>query len=164
MGGRVLAGLAEPQTAFERALVVRASIGVATTDGASNTADLLRDADTAMYVAKRQGGGRVRLFRPRMGELILARQQSKVDLRRAIDDNQLVVHYQPIVDLSTSLVIGAEALVRWQRPGHGIVPPGEFIELAEETGLIVPLGERVLDQACGQVRRWRRRVTPWVWP
>jgi EAL domain-containing protein (putative c-di-GMP-specific phosphodiesterase class I) len=90
-----------------------------------------------------------------MGALILARQQSKADLRRAIDDNQLVVHYQPIVDLSTSLVTGAEALVRWQRPGHGMVPPGDFIELAEQTGLIVPLGERVLDQACGQVQRWR---------
>jgi EAL domain-containing protein (putative c-di-GMP-specific phosphodiesterase class I) len=90
-----------------------------------------------------------------MGALILARQQSKADLRRAIDDNQLVVHYQPMVDLSTSLVTGAEALVRWQRPGHGMVPPGDFIELAEQTGLIVPLGERVLDQACGQVQRWR---------
>jgi diguanylate cyclase (GGDEF)-like protein len=155
LGGRVLAGLSEPQTAFERALIVRASVGVATTDGVGTTADLLRDADVAMYVAKRQGGGRVRLFRPTMGALILARQQSKADLRRAIDGNELVMHYQPIIDLSTSLITGAEALVRWQRPGHGMVPPGDFIELAEETGLIVPLGERVLDQACGQMQQWR---------
>jgi diguanylate cyclase (GGDEF)-like protein len=154
MGGRVLAALSQPQTGFERAPAVRASVGIAIAAGGT-TADVLRDADAAMYVAKRQGGARVRLFRPRIGAVIVARQQSKVDLRRAVYDNQLVVHYQPIVDLATSLVTGAEALVRWQRPGHGMVPPAEFIELAEQTGLIVPLGEHVLDQACGQVRRWR---------
>lgn len=155
LGGKILAALSQPTTELDRALIVQASVGVAVTNGGGTAADLLRDADVAMYVAKRQGGGRVRLFQPRMGALIVARQQSKADLQRALDDNQLVVHYQPIVDLSTSVVIGAEALVRWQRPGHGMVPPGDFIELAEQTGLIGPLGEHVLDQACGQVQRWR---------
>ena len=155
LGGRVLTALSQPQATFGRVLIVAASVGVACTDGGATTADLLRDADAAMYVAKRQGGGRVRLFRPRIGALVVARQQSKADLRRAVDDHQLVVHYQPIIELSTSLVIGAEALVRWQRPGHGLVPPAAFIELAEQTGLIVPLGEHVLRQACGQVQRWR---------
>lgn len=155
LGGRVLDALSQPHTELGRTMIVRASVGVAIADVGATTADLLRDADAAMYTAKRQGGGRVRLFRPRMGALIVARQQSKVDLKRAVDDQQLVVHYQPIVELSTSLVTGAEALVRWQRPGHGLVPPAEFIELAEQTGLIVPLGEHVLGQACGQVQRWR---------
>ncbi|USX55641.1 bifunctional diguanylate cyclase/phosphodiesterase [Lentzea sp. HUAS12] len=131
-----------------------ASVGAAVSQAGADAAGLLRDADTAMYVAKRDGGNRVRRFRREMGEQALARQRDKVDLRTAIDGGELVVHYQPIVDLATSAVTSAEALVRWQRPGRGLLGPDAFIGLAEETGLIVPLGEKVLEAACGQAVRW----------
>ncbi|GHH35036.1 hypothetical protein GCM10017774_20010 [Lentzea cavernae] len=132
-----------------------ASVGAAVSQAGVDAADLLRDADTAMYVAKRDGGNQVRQFRQEMGEEALARQRDRADLRTAIEDDQLVVHYQPIVDLATSAVTGAEALVRWQRPGEGLLGPDAFIGLAEETGLIVPLGQKVLEAACGQAVRWK---------
>ncbi|MET9224514.1 EAL domain-containing protein [Lentzea sp. NPDC003310] len=131
-----------------------ASVGVAVSHAGTGPADLLRDADTAMYVAKREGGNRVRLFHQEMGEQALARQRDRADLRTAVEDGQLVVHYQPIVDLATGEVTSAEALVRWQRPGRGLLGPDAFIGLAEETGLIVPLGEKVLESACAQAVRW----------
>ncbi|NUT50309.1 MAG: EAL domain-containing protein, partial [Saccharothrix sp.] len=151
---RVLSELARPLTGLGHEAVIRASVGIAVSDTGVGTADLLRDADTAMYVAKREGGGRIRLFRPEMGERVLARRRDKADLRTAVSDGQLVLHYQPIVDLATSTAAGAEALVRWQRPGRGLLGPGEFIGLAEETGLIVPLGNKVLAGACEQAMRW----------
>lgn len=131
-----------------------ASVGAAVSQAGAGVADLLRDADTAMYVAKRDGGNRVRMFRQEMGEQALARQRDRADLRTAIEGGELVVHYQPIVDLATSAVTGAEALVRWQRPGVGLLGPDAFIGLAEETGLIVPLGEKVLQAASEQAVRW----------
>ncbi|MFD9701702.1 putative bifunctional diguanylate cyclase/phosphodiesterase [Lentzea sp. NPDC059081] len=130
------------------------SIGAAVAEAGAGVADLLRDADTAMYVAKREGGNRFRLFQREMGEQALARQRDKADLRTAIEDGQLVVHYQPIVDLATGVATSAEALVRWERPGAGLLGPDAFIGLAEETGLIVPLGEKVLEAACHQAVRW----------
>ncbi|GAB2967771.1 putative bifunctional diguanylate cyclase/phosphodiesterase [Saccharothrix stipae] len=154
---RILSELARPLTGLGHETVIRASVGIAVSSASVGTADLLRDADTAMYVAKREGGGRIRLFRPEMGERVLARQRDKADLRTAVSDGQLVLHYQPIVDLATSTAAGAEALVRWQRPGHGLLGPGEFIGLAEETGLIVPLGNKVLAGACEQAMRWREQ-------
>jgi diguanylate cyclase (GGDEF)-like protein len=154
---RILSELARPLTGLGHETVMRASVGIAVSSPGAGTTELLRDADTAMYVAKREGGGRIRLFRPEMGERVLARQRDKADLRTAVSDGQLVLHYQPIVDLATSAVASAEALVRWQRPGHGLLGPGEFIGLAEETGLIVPLGNRVLAGACDQAMRWREQ-------
>jgi diguanylate cyclase (GGDEF)-like protein len=154
---RILSELARPLTGLGHETVMRASVGIAVSSSGAGTTELLRDADTAMYVAKREGGGRIRLFRPEMGERVLARQRDKADLRTAVSDGQLVLHYQPIVDLATSAVASAEALVRWQRPGHGLLGPGEFIGLAEETGLIVPLGQRVLAGACDQAMRWREQ-------
>ncbi|GAA1288406.1 putative bifunctional diguanylate cyclase/phosphodiesterase [Saccharothrix xinjiangensis] len=154
---RVLSELARPLTGLGHDTVIRASVGIAVSRPGVGTADLLRDADTAMYAAKREGGGRIRLFRPEMGEQVLARQRDKADLRTAVHEGQLVLHYQPIVDLATSEASGAEALVRWQRPGHGLLGPGAFIGLAEETGLIVPLGAKVLAGACEQAMRWREQ-------
>jgi diguanylate cyclase (GGDEF)-like protein len=158
LGDRVLAALGEPQSPFGYELMIRASVGIAVSTGTGTAADLLRDADTAMYVAKRDGGSRHRLFQQAMGEQALARQRDKADLRGAIDSGQLVLHYQPIVDLASGRVTGAEALVRWQRPGHGLLGPVEFIGLAEETGLIVPLGNRVLVDASEQAVRWQDRA------
>ncbi|MDQ2586587.1 hypothetical protein CKY47_21830 [Saccharothrix yanglingensis] len=154
---RVLSELARPLTGLGHDTVIRASVGISVSQPGLGTADLLRDADTAMYVAKREGGARIRLFRPEMGERVLARQRDKADLRTAVADGQLVLHYQPIVDLATGRATGAETLVRWQRPGHGLLGPGEFIGLAEETGLIVPLGNKVLAGACEQAMRWREQ-------
>lgn len=154
---RILSELARPLTGLGHEAVMRASVGIAVSSPGAGTAELLRDADTAMYVAKREGGGRIRLFRPEMGERVLARQRDKADLRTAVSDGQLVLHYQPIVNLATSAVASAEALVRWQRPGYGLLGPGEFIGLAEETGLIVPLGSKVLAGACDQAMRWREQ-------
>lgn len=154
---RILSELARPLTGLGHETVMRASVGIAVSSPGAGTTELLRDADTAMYVAKREGGGRIRLFRPEMGERVLARQRDKADLRTAVSDGQLVLHYQPIVDLATSAVASAEALVRWQRPGYGLLGPGEFIGLAEETGLIVPLGSKVLAGACDQAMRWREQ-------
>ncbi|ONI90009.1 hypothetical protein ALI22I_13960 [Saccharothrix sp. ALI-22-I] len=154
---RILSELARPLTGLGHETVIRASVGIAVSSPGAGTADLLRDADTAMYAAKREGGSRIRLFRAEMGERVLARQRDKADLRTAVFDGQLVLHYQPIVDLATSAATGAEALVRWQRPGYGLLGPGEFIGLAEETGLIVPLGNKVLAGACEQAMRWREQ-------
>ncbi|MBP2336836.1 diguanylate cyclase (GGDEF)-like protein [Saccharothrix coeruleofusca] len=155
LAAAALAALREPWSDLGYDLVMRASIGVAVSAPGTATDELLHDADTAMYVAKREGGGRARLFRREMAEELLARQRDKRDLRAAIGTEQLVLHYQPIVDLTSSAVSGAEALVRWQRPGRGLLPPQEFIGLAEETGLIVPLGAQVLTAACAQAVRWR---------
>lgn len=140
---------------------MRASIGIATSAAGSRTGEtLLRDADIAMYAAKRDGGNRVRVFDRRLGDQVRARQEAEDDLRAALGTDQFVVHYQPIVDLDDRRVTGAEALVRWQRPGHGLTSPQEFIPLAEETGMIVPLGRLVLSAACTRAARWQSAGRP----
>ncbi|MGW4115506.1 putative bifunctional diguanylate cyclase/phosphodiesterase [Actinosynnema sp. NPDC004786] len=157
--GQVLAALAAPD-ATGGDTGIRSSIGVAVAgrDGTGRTAeDLLRDADVAMYVAKREGGGRVRSFRRAMGEDVAARQRDRGDLSAALANDELVLHYQPIIDLASARTTHAEALVRWQRPGHGLLGPDRFIGLAEESGLIVPLGSHVLRTACEQAVRWQDR-------
>jgi diguanylate cyclase (GGDEF)-like protein/PAS domain S-box-containing protein len=116
---------------------------------------IVRDADTAMYRAKAQGRGRSEIFDAEMRAEAVARLQVETDLRRGIDRNELWLMYQPIVNLDSGVVVGFEALVRWRHPSRGIVAPLQFIPLAEETGLIVPIGEFVLRQACKQAARWR---------
>ena len=144
-----------PQLVGQREVFVTASIGIAMADPYRDTPDtLLSKADAAMYRAKQRGVGREELFEERMRPRALEGLRTETQLRRALARNELTVYYQPQVDLATEAVIGAEALVRWDHPERGCLAPAEFIAIAEETGLIVPIGELVLREACQQAQRW----------
>ena len=117
--------------------------------------DLVRDADAAMYRAKERGPGRYELFDDALRARVVGRLKTENDLRRALADDQLVVHYQPYYSLADSTIAGVEALVRWEHPERGLLLPGEFIPVAEESGLIVPLGAMVMRQACHDASHWR---------
>jgi diguanylate cyclase (GGDEF)-like protein/PAS domain S-box-containing protein len=135
---------------------LHASIGIAVGRARSCTpSQLLRDADLAMYVAKRNGRGRSERFAPAMHEQAMQRLEVASELPAAIHDGQLVLFYQPIVDVTTGRILGAEALVRWNHPRRGLILPGEFIPIAESTGVVVPLGQWVLTEACRQTSEWR---------
>jgi diguanylate cyclase (GGDEF)-like protein len=153
---KILATLEEPFLLEDLALDVEASIGVTVyPEHGSDADELLQHADIAMYVAKQTHAGFV-LFDPKHDQHSPGRLALLGELRRAIDQQQLVLHYQPKVDAHSGAVLGVEALVRWQHPEHGLLPPGEFIPLAERTGLIGPLTKYVLDEALHQCHDWRR--------
>jgi diguanylate cyclase (GGDEF)-like protein len=150
---RLLEALTEPFDVGKGELHVSASIGIASGRGAPDT--LLRNADLAMYKAKTRGRGRYELFDPALHAAVVERVAVEADLRRALDMAELELHYQPIVELETGRVVSFEALLRWPHPHRGMVPPGVFVPIAEETGLIQPIGRWVLEEACRQVTRWR---------
>ena len=153
---RIKEALAAPFNLEGHEVFTTASIGL--TMGRTDYAraeDFLRDADAAMYRAKAQGRARYEIFDSEMHARAVTLLHLESDLRRAIDHHQLSIHYQPIVSLQTGSITGAEALLRWQHPQRGFVSPGEFIPLAEETGLIRPVGEWVLQAACAQARAWQ---------
>ena len=153
---RILGALTTPFHLEGHDVVIGASIGIVLGDTAANDPDdLLRSADTALYEAKGLGKGRHATFDPSMDRKAWQRLELETDLRHAISEGELVVHYQPIVELSTGLVTEFEALVRWQHPERGLVPPNDFIPLAEQTGLIVPIGAFVMATACKQLATWR---------
>lgn len=143
-----------------REVLINASIGIVfSTAHYEQPEDLLRDADTAMYRAKALGKGRYAVFTQEMHEHAVTLLQLETDLRRALQQQEFVVFYQPVVDMRTSQFIGFEALLRWQHPQRGLVSPGEFIPLAEETGLIVPIGQWVIQEACQQIQRWQQQYS-----
>jgi diguanylate cyclase (GGDEF)-like protein len=152
---RLAAAMAQPFMLGGTEVQVNASIGVAVTAGGESADDLLRNADVAMYTAKRRGKGRSETYQAHMYTDIRERLELESALRVAIESDQLLLHYQPIVCLRTGVVRGVEALVRWDHPRQGLLLPDQFVTLAEETGLIVTLGAWVLRAACAQLATWR---------
>ena len=156
---RLLAALRVPVVLEQRELFVTASIGIAhTADVTPQAGELLRDADVAMYEAKKAGGDRYRSFEAGLHTAVLRRMELEGDLRRAVSNGELRLLYQPLVELATWRVVGVEALVRWDHPARGLVSPAEFIPVAEETGMIIDIGRWVLRTACRQAETWRHAV------
>jgi diguanylate cyclase (GGDEF)-like protein/PAS domain S-box-containing protein len=154
---RIIAAMAEPFRLGERTIHSRASIGIATASAGDDAGDLLRNADTAMYTAKARGKGRYARYDGDMHGLVARRMELESDLRAALDANELRLAYQPVVSLRSGGLVGFEALARWDHPAHGAIGPDEFIAVAEESGLILPLGHWVLTTALAQLRRWQER-------
>jgi len=152
---KILERLSSPFTVEGQELFVGASIGITVyPNDAKDEITLLRNADMAMYRAKEEGRNTYRFFSPEMSAKVTQRMQMEVDLRRALEGDELFLVYQPIIDISSERVTGMEALLRWNHPQRGLIQPDDFISLAEETGLIGPIGEWVLGTACKQANDW----------
>jgi diguanylate cyclase (GGDEF)-like protein/PAS domain S-box-containing protein len=152
---RILGAIREPSWVMGSEVTVSASVGIAFGSGAQTANEVLRSADLAMYRAKADGKSSYAVYEPSMHELVLERLALKADLQRSVVAEEFEIHYQPIVALQAGAIVGVEALVRWRHPERGLVYPDDFIPLAEETGLILPLGRFVMHGACREVRRWR---------
>jgi diguanylate cyclase (GGDEF)-like protein len=153
----IIEAFREPLPRSENSLVATVSIGMARSGVGATAEGLLRDADTAMYRAKGAGRNRCVVFEPEMHDTVRQRIETELALRHALHRSELMLHYQPIVTLTDTQVVGVEALIRWSHPGLGMIPPLDFIPVAEETGLIVEIGEWVVSEAIRQVARWQER-------
>jgi diguanylate cyclase (GGDEF)-like protein len=152
---RVLDALGKPITVAEERMLLAASVGIAVYPNDGATADeVLASADAAMYRAKEQPGNTYEVFSPQLATQALARLHVETGLLDGLARDELVLHYQPVVDLPTGRTVGAEALVRWNHPEQGFLLPGHFVPVAEQSDLIVMLGEKVIQEACRELRRW----------
>lgn len=160
LASTLLERLADPFFVQGHEVFMTASMGIAFyPQDAANVIDLIRNADAAMYHAKKSGGNTHSYYLPRMNEAAVERLMTKSKLKRAFERDELLVHYQPKYNLATGEVYGAEALVRWELPDRGLILPSDFIPIAEETNLIIEIGEWVLDKVCEDFRYWQRSVS-----
>ena len=160
---RLLEALHTPFAVAGREVFIGASIGIAAASAETSADEVLRNADLAMYRAKAEGRGLYTVFEPEMHDEMVRRMHLEGDMKRAIEREQLEIHYQPIFDLAGGQVTGVEALLRWRHPTLGLVEPNEFVRIAEESGQIRAIGRWTLREACRQLALWRARYPAWDW-